>query len=38
MKLNEILQLLEYLDGRGLIITDGVLVNEALNEYGIKEE
>lgn len=33
----KIKKLLEFLDGRGLIITDGELINKALKEYGIKE-
>ena len=36
MKAKEILELLEYLDGRGIIFTDEDLVKDALRELGYK--
>ena len=36
MNKNEILELLEHLDGRGLILTDDELIEQALKELNIK--
>lgn len=37
MNKQQVLDLLDFLDGRGMIFTDQELVEQALTEYGIKD-